>query len=127
MIPEDEYPKLLKACRITGTLLVLAHGWTALAAAYGIGKYGPVFESMVEGGTAALPSVVRSLIRFQLPVGAALALLMLGGCWVLWRSPQLSRVVLVMGVSVSALGFAAMVIDRVMQYPIQQIMSEFSE
>lgn len=125
MIPDDEYPRLIRSTRIVATMFILLLGGNACRAVLTIPKYVDIWENMVAGGRDALPSATKLLFENQLPIMGLAALLLLGGMLMVWLSSRLSRIVLVAGVAVAFLLMIIWAVDLVLQTPFNSILTRF--
>lgn len=113
MIPDDEYPRLIRSTRIVATMFILILGGNACRAVVAIPKYVDIWENMVAGGRDALPSATKLLFENQLPMMGLAVLLILGGLLMVWLSSRLSRIVLVAGVAAALLLLIVSLVDFV--------------
>lgn len=94
MLPDGEYPKLLRALRISGSLLVLNSGWAAFSAVRKIPDACELVGNTVSGGRDAVRAGMRFLCDWQstltwaVLLRTAVALLTL---WLIRRLPGAVR------------------------------------
>lgn len=125
MTAESDYPRQLKAGRIAGSVLVLALGIPALGMSHKLNQILSVFDSMVEGGAASLPSLTKFLIQNQIPLMGLISLVMMGTIWGLWMSRRLSTLIYLAGAVSAFFAILTGLIDQGIQQPLITIITKF--
>jgi hypothetical protein len=99
MIPDGEYPKLLRALRISGSLLVLNSGWSAFSAVRKIPLIGELAENVVGAGRDNMRAELTFLLKWESPLTWAVLLGTAAALLILWLTRRLPGAVLTLGVS----------------------------
>lgn len=125
MIPNDEYRKLLRAVRITASLLLLNSGWTAFTAARRVPLWAEIWENMSSGGISSLSGSLGFLVEWEAALVPAVLILILAGLIVIWSLGHLPGVVMAAGLGVALLSSLARWIDAANFSGLGRIVSKF--